>query len=100
MLIIKGVNVFPSDVEAVVRGLDFLTGEYRLIVDRDKHLDVLTVEVENTKKTVPEVQNLVATAIKARLGVTANVIVHPEGTLPRETHKAKRIVDKRANVWG
>jgi phenylacetate-CoA ligase len=69
-------------------------------VDREKHLDVLTLEVENTKKKVPEVQALVATAIKARLGVSAQVIVHPEGTLPRETHKAKRIVDKRAQVWG
>jgi phenylacetate-CoA ligase len=68
-------------------------------VDRAKHLDVLTVEVENTKKTVPEVQNLVATAIKARLGVSAGVIVHPSGTLPRETHKAKRIVDRRTKVW-
>ena len=82
MLIIKGVNLFPSDVEAVVRGLDYLSGEYRLIVTREKHLDVLTIEVENTKKKVPEVQNLVATAIKARLGVSAHIVVHPEGTLP------------------
>ncbi len=99
MLIVKGVNVFPSDVEAVVRGADYLTGEYRLIVDRAKHLDVLTIEVENTKKKPEEVQVQLATAIKARLGVTAQVIVHPPGTLPRETHKAKRIIDKRANVW-
>ncbi|MDD1685361.1 phenylacetate--CoA ligase [Methanoregula sp.] len=99
MLIVKGVNVFPSDVEAVVRGADYLTGEYRLIVDRAKHLDVLTIEVENTKKKPAEVQAQLATAIKARLGVTAQVIVHPPGTLPRETHKAKRIIDKRANVW-
>jgi len=99
MLIVKGVNVFPSDVEAVVRGADYLTGEYRLIVDRAKHLDVLTIEVENTKKKPSEVQVQLATAIKARLGVTAQVIVHPTGTLPRETHKAKRIIDKRANVW-
>jgi len=99
MLIIKGVNVFPSDVEAVVRGADYLTGEYRLIVDRAKHLDVLTIEVENTKKEPADVQDRVATAIKARLGVRAEVIVHPPGTLPRETHKAKRIIDKRANVW-
>ncbi|MFA4862012.1 phenylacetate--CoA ligase family protein [Methanoregula sp.] len=99
MLIIKGVNVFPSDVEAVVRGADYLTGEYRLIVDRAKHLDILTIEVENTKKKPAEVQVQLATAIKARLGVTAQVIVHPPGTLPRETHKAKRIIDKRANVW-
>ncbi|GAB6286683.1 MAG: phenylacetate--CoA ligase [Methanoregula sp.] len=100
MLIIKGVNVFPSDVEAVVRGSDYLTGEYRLIVDRAKHLDVLTVEVENTAKKPAEIQHLLATAIKARLGVTTNIIVHPPGTLPRETHKAKRIIDKRTNVWG
>ncbi|MDD1693171.1 MAG: phenylacetate--CoA ligase [Methanoregula sp.] len=99
MLIIKGVNVFPSDVEAVVRGLDFLTGEYRLIVDRAKHLDTLVIEVENTKKKPAEVQAQVATAIKARLGVSAEVIVHPPGTLPRETHKARRIIDKRSNVW-
>jgi len=100
MLIIKGVNVFPSDVEAVVRGADFLTGEYRLIVDREKHLDVLTVEVENTKKKPDEVRAIVTASIKARLGVKADVIVHPPGTLPRETHKAKRIVDRRTNVWG
>ncbi|MDD1694453.1 MAG: phenylacetate--CoA ligase family protein, partial [Methanoregula sp.] len=86
-------------VEAVVRGADYLTGEYRLIVDRAKHLDVLTIEVENTKKKPAEVQVQLATAIKARLGVSAQVIVHPPGTLPRETHKAKRIIDKRANVW-
>jgi phenylacetate-CoA ligase len=100
MLIIKGVNVFPSDVEAVVRSLDFLTGEYRLIVDREKHLDTLAIEVENTKKTIPEVQDILATAIKARLGVKADIIVHKPGTLPRETHKAKRIIDKRTKVWG
>lgn len=100
MLIIKGVNIFPSDVEAIVRGKPFLTGEYRIIVDREKHLDVITVEVENTAKKVSEVQSLVATDIKARIGVGAKVIVHPPGTLPRETHKAKRVVDKRDHVWG
>ncbi len=100
MLIIKGVNVFPSDVEAVVRGKDYLTGEYRLIVDQAKHLDLLVVEVESSEKTVAEVQDLLATEIKARLGVSAQIIVHPPGTLPRETHKAKRIIDRRSNVWG
>ena len=44
MLIIKGVNIFPSDVEALVRGDDRHTGEYRLVVDRFEHLDRLTVE--------------------------------------------------------
>ena len=48
MLIIKGVNIFPSDVEALVRGDDRHTGEYRLVVDRFEHLDRLTVELERT----------------------------------------------------
>ncbi len=46
MLIIKGVNIFPSDVEALVRGDDRNSGEYRLVVDRFGHLDQLTVELE------------------------------------------------------
>jgi phenylacetate-CoA ligase len=99
MLIIKGVNVFPSDVEAVVRGKSFLTGEYRIIVDRERHLDTITVEVENTDKTPEEASRLVASEIKARIGVGANVIVLKPNTLPRETHKAKRLIDRRQNVW-
>ena len=46
MLIIKGVNIFPSDVEAIVRQDHALSGEYRLIVEREQHLDQLRVEVE------------------------------------------------------
>ena len=48
MLIIKGANLFPSDVEAIARRDHDLTGEYRLIVERQNHLDVLTVEVERS----------------------------------------------------
>jgi len=46
MLIIKGVNIFPSDVEAIARKDINLTGEYRLVVERIDRLDQLTVEVE------------------------------------------------------
>ena len=46
MVIIKGVNIFPSDVEALVRGDHGQTGEYRLVVERVEHLDRLTVELE------------------------------------------------------
>jgi phenylacetate-CoA ligase len=99
MLIIKGVNIFPSDVESVVRSKSYLTGEYRIIVDRQNHLDTITVEVENTDKTPEEVSSLVASDIKGRIGVGANVIVLKPNTLPRETHKAKRLIDRRQNVW-
>jgi phenylacetate-CoA ligase len=99
MLIIKGVNVFPSDVEAVVRSKPYLTGEYRIIVDREHHLDTITIEVENTDRTPEEVSKLVASDIKARVGVGASVIVLKPDTLPRETHKAKRLIDRRQHVW-
>jgi len=99
MLIIKGVNIFPSDVESVVRSKSYLTGEYRIIVDRQNHLDNITVEVENTDKTPEEASNLVAAEIKARIGVGANVIVLKPNSLPRETHKAKRLIDRRQHVW-
>lgn len=99
MLIIKGVNVFPSDIEAVVRGMDSLTGEYRLIVDRRDHLDHLTIEVEHSGDNPKYLHENLGSAIKARLGLKAQIIIHPPKTLPRETHKAKRIVDNRISVW-
>ncbi|KYC46493.1 MAG: hypothetical protein AMQ74_01811 [Candidatus Methanofastidiosum methylothiophilum] len=102
MLIIKGVNVLPSSVEAVVRANPKLTGEYRLVVDRIEHLDVLTVEVEKTagyKGDLKVLEGIIQRDIKAVLGITPKVAVYEDGTLPRETHKAKRIVDKRKNVW-
>ena len=46
MLIIRGVNLFPSDVEAIVRKDHDFSGEYRLVVERENHLDILTVEAE------------------------------------------------------
>ena len=49
MLIIKGVNLFPSDVEAMARKDRDLTGEYRLVVDRVEHLDRLTIEIEHVR---------------------------------------------------
>jgi phenylacetate-CoA ligase len=102
MLIIKGVNVLPSSVEAVVRANTKLSGEYRLVVERVERLDVLTVEVERIQSYRGDVKILemnVQRDLKAVLGITPNVTVYDDGTLPRETHKAKRIVDKRKNVW-
>ncbi|NJL07242.1 MAG: phenylacetate--CoA ligase [Methylacidiphilales bacterium] len=103
MLIIKGVNLFPSDVEAVARQDHELTGEYRLIVERVHHLDRLTVEVEKVHGFNGHDQDLahrVGRKLKSITGVSADVIVLPPDTLPRATHKAKRVEDRRAGVWG
>lgn len=103
MLIIKGVNVFPSDVEAIARRDHDLTGEYRLIVERENHLDRLTVEIERTAAataTDADLAGRFAHHLKAVTGVSAVVSILPPDTLPRATHKAKRVEDRRSGVWG
>jgi phenylacetate-CoA ligase len=102
MLIIKGVNIFPSDVEALVRGDDRQTGEYRLVVDRFEHLDRLTVELERTHGSSEPDDDLAerfGRQLKALTGVSARVTVLAPGSLPRATHKAKRVEDRRTNLW-
>ena len=102
MLIIKGVNIFPSDVEALVRGDHDQTGEYRLVVDRVEHLDRLTVELERKhgfNGTDEDLAERFGRRLKAVTGVSADIRVLPSDTLPRATHKAKRVEDRRANVW-
>lgn len=102
MLIIKGVNIFPSDVEAIVRQDRDLTGEYRLIVERVNHLDRLTVEVERIRGYNGTDQDLAARfsrQLQSVTGVRAEVSILPSDTLPRATHKAKRVEDRRSGVW-
>jgi phenylacetate-CoA ligase len=102
MLIIKGVNLFPSDVEAVARQNHELTGEYRLIVDRVDHLDQLTVEVEHVRGYNGRNEDLAdqfLRRLKAVTGVSARITILPPDTLPRATHKAKRVEDRRSGVW-
>ncbi len=103
MLIVKGVNIFPSDVEAVVRKDRDLTGEYKLIVDRVDHLDHLTVQVERQHGYNGEDKDLAyrfARQLKSVTGVGAEVEIMPAESLPRATHKAKRVEDRRTSVWG
>ena len=103
MLIIKGVNIFPSDIEAIARKDHDLTGEYKLIVERDNHLDILTVEIERAAPDASrdaELATRFAGHLKSITGVSARIVILPPGTLPRATHKAKRVEDRRSGVWG
>ncbi|MEI2384288.1 phenylacetate--CoA ligase [Breoghania sp. JC706] len=102
MLLIRGVNIFPSDVEAIIRKDRDFTGEYRLIVDRPDHLDRLTVEAERIhgfNGTDEELKKRLKDHIKAVTGVGAQISILDADTLPRATHKAKRVEDKRGQVW-
>lgn len=102
MLIIKGVNIFPSDVEAIARKDHDLSGEYKLIVERENHLDMLTVEVERATVDASkdaELAHRFAGHLKSVTGVSAKVVILAPDTLPRATHKAKRVEDRRQGVW-
>ncbi|WP_265942830.1 phenylacetate--CoA ligase family protein [Dechloromonas sp. A34] len=102
MLIIKGVNIFPSDIEAIARKDHDLSGEYKLIVERENHLDRLTVEVERAAGDAgqdAELAKRFAGHLKSITGVAAKVVILPPDTLPRATHKAKRVEDRRQHVW-
>lgn len=109
MLIIKGVNIFPSDVEAIARKDHALSGEYKLIVERENHLDRLSVEIERATPgaagaaadatTDAELAARFAGQLKSITGVSARIVILPPETLPRATHKAKRVDDRRSGVW-
>ena len=85
-----------------MRGDHGQTGEYRLVVERVEHLDRLTVELERRHgfdETDDDLAERFSRQLRALTGVSADVSVLPPGSLPRATHKAKRVEDRRANLW-
>ncbi|MDR1379030.1 MAG: AMP-binding protein [Synergistaceae bacterium] len=97
MFIVSAVNVYPSDIEYVIRGLTEVTGEYKIRVYEQDLTCKFEVTVENaSEKSDEEVAARVSNALKARIGVKpARVVVLPDGSIERSTHKAKRVVDER-----
>ncbi len=102
MLIIRGVNVFPSQIETVLMQSDGVTPHYQLVVDRKGSLDVLTVMVEVGEKLFSdEVKRLQATEksitknIKELLGVSATVKLVEPKAIARSEGKAVRVIDNR-----
>ena len=92
MLIIRGVNVYPSQIEAVLVGLPDIAPHYQLVVERRGSLDVLTIEVESNDSGAAE---RVGHHIKSMIGVTAAVKVMKPGEVPRSQGKAVRVRDLR-----
>jgi phenylacetate-CoA ligase len=99
MLIIRGVNVYPSQVEAVLVGLPGLAPHYQIVLTRDGALDAMTVEVE-PETGMAEAERAakakeIAHHIKSMIGVTCSVAVKSPGDIPRSQGKAVRIRDLR-----
>jgi phenylacetate-CoA ligase len=99
MLIIRGVNVFPSQIEAVLAEEKELAPHYILVVTRPDRLDELEVIVETRTGLEPDAALVLADRavhlIKSRVGVTVAVRAVAPGTIERSQGKAKRVIDKR-----
>ena len=102
MLIIRGVNVFPSQIENVLLAIEGLEPHYQLIVDREGTLDTLEIRVEVSEtifsdeiRTLQKIERRIAKDVKDYLGVTAAVKLVETKSLQRFQEKAQRVVDNR-----
>ena len=102
MLIIRGVNVFPSQIESVLVGIEGIEPQYMLVVDRVNNSDTLEVQVEMTENmfsdTVSHIEGVrksIVNQIKSVVGIMTNVKLVAPKSIPRSEGKAKRVIDKR-----
>jgi phenylacetate-CoA ligase len=100
MLVIRGVNLFPSQIEEQLLVSDNLIGHYQIEVTRAGRLDEVTVHVEARPEALDpsllrEEARQAEARIKHRVGLTATVVIEMPGTIERSVGKAKRVIDRR-----
>jgi len=102
MIVVRGINIFPSQVESVLMRIPEVGDNYQLIVDRKGPLDVMTVKVEVTESTFSDkiadlmsLSKMVGKELKGVLNITAEVELVEPGTIPRSMGKAQRVIDNR-----
>ena len=105
MLIIRGVNVFPSQVEAALLSVSDTTPNYQIIVDRVNNMDTFEVRVEVDEKffsdKIRELESLskkIEHTIQQAIGLKARIKLVEPKTIERSMGKAKRVIDKRKLV--
>ncbi len=97
MMIVRGVNVFPTQIEELVLARGDLSGHYQIELTRDGRLDHMLVRVEARPEAFASTDAgpVLTRAIKEEVGVTAAVQVFPPGGMERSLGKARRVVDRR-----
>jgi phenylacetate-CoA ligase len=104
MLIIRGVNVYPSQIEAVLVGMPEIAPHYQLVVEREGSLDRVTVEVEaspdvaQTAEAYARLSGAAQHQIKSMVGISTGVVVKKPGEIPRSQGKAVRVRDLRPKL--
>ena len=104
MLIIRGVNVFPSQIEDVLFGIEGVRPHYLIVVDRKQNLDDLEVRIEVEEAVFSDImaemvsfQNHVAEKLQSVLGLRAKITLVEPGAIERTAGKSKRVLDKRTD---
>ncbi len=100
MVTVRGENVYPSAVENVVRSISNLTGEFRMIVSRERAMDELTVLAEvmdsnYSQEKIIKIKNELELNLSTTLGIRANAQLKSPGELERTQFKAQRVIDER-----
>ena len=99
MMIIRGVNVFPSQVEEILLKINVFSPHYQLIISRTGNMDSLAIDIEANPKAndidIAEAVKNLGHRIKSGIGISVKINVKPEGAVPRSQGKAQRVVDNR-----
>lgn len=102
MMIIRGVNVFPSQIEEQILHIPQLVPNYEIHICKHGHLDTLHVRTEMRKDMTDVMGHQLSQQLKAKIktmvGITVSVEILPEGTLPRSEGKAQRVFDIRKSA--
>ena len=101
MMVVKGVNVWPSQIEQVIINLGY-QANYQIVVDRENNRDSIEVQVEKTPEMaadeafdIAKAQKKIVAGLKSMLGILVDVKVVEPKTIERSEGKAKRVIDKR-----
>ncbi|AFV24938.1 phenylacetate-CoA ligase [Methanolobus psychrophilus R15] len=102
MLIIRGINVFPGQIEAVLMKIPQVGEHFMIVVDRVNELDVMKVQIEMTDEAFSDkvndimaLESKVSSSLKHVLNIAVKVELVEKGSLPRSMGKAKRVIDNR-----
>ena len=96
MIKVKGVNMFPAQIEEVLKAVDGISSEYLVEVNHVEGRDHMIVKFEvDDEAKAPVLEKAVRHQFKQRIGMTPDTLAVPMGTLPRSEKKSKRVIDNR-----
>ena len=96
MMKVKGVNIFPSQIDQLLQKVEGCTSEYQVVLEKEGSKDKMCLRVESdVEGSLAELEERVRRAFKLKIGILIEVQALPVGALPRSEKKTKRVIDKR-----